>query len=469
MPAKKKDEEEPEEEESTEEESPLEESDEKEPVEETPPDAEGEGKESEPEDEEMEGEGLLDQMKRLNDEEEGEEPKDTEEESEEEAPKKKEKMKANSSIKPTMHYNNGNFGGNIIYHDDKITVVPTVIMKERVTNGALKQFEEFKDSAHWYENRPIVPPHKQGDPPVTHMTPKVGIITMPRANAENKSIEGFAVFFNDRIKANDLARIKAGEMFGNSPGYYCNDEVLPATKTWEDGTPYKTIERGPYYPDHVSMVPRGACPLPHCGFNVNASLDENLIADALLKVNSVLTQKEFDNMSDEIKGSVENPVTEATTPGIKANAEQEVPKESLAVKTEQPTIDSDVGLRLNAIEKTITDLQSTLVSKDAEISALKDAEAIRVNAAKLAEEEKFYQNIYARLNPAGQMDWDKKHKEAIKTNMGQWLLDNYNLFRSEPLEVAAPVGATFVPHVNAADDETARMIPSIEDISKRVR
>jgi hypothetical protein len=369
-------------------------------------------------------------------------------------------LKKNSAI-PTLHFNAGDFG-KPIYKDDKITIVPTVLMQERVTNGALKLFSEFAPSAYKFEHVPVIPPHKQGDAPVSHKTPELGFITRPVINAENKSVDAYTVFFNDRIVPADLQRIWNGEPMGNSPGYYCNDEILPESRTWEDGTRYSSIERGPYRPNHMSMVPRGACPLPFCGANVPSSappLDERDISRILdgLRMNSQSQISQSDIMAEKIEGSQQNP--NDAEAAIKANAAApEVQKEP-----QKPSTDA-LELKVNAL---VADMEKI----KAENAKLNEEAKLRQNAQAQAENEIFAQNVFLRVNAATQLDWDKTHKAEFMADPLAWLKKNIGAFKgNEKVIVQPPVGAAFVPQLatNADDEELKANAAAVDFLKKGV-
>lgn len=352
--------------------------------------------------------------------------------------------------------NNVVAGGKILAgSNEEVTVIPTVLMAEGVTNGSLKQYDKFKKHAHWFEGVPIIGPHKPGDPPVNHHTKKVGQVRNVRLNEEMKRVEADTFIFNSSIHPDDLKRIQNGEQFGGSIGYWADDiPIGNDAAVWPgDGRTYDKIEDN-WYGDHFSMVPNPACPLGKCGFNVNTitTLDENS--------ETYKTNKEHDNMTENVEGS-ENPVEQTVTPAIKENAvEQEVP-------TSDPL--ATVMQKLNAIEQRLTDLEDTASTKDAEVKTLKEAEEVRQNAAKQAQEDIFYNMIYLKLNKEAQLNWEAKHKPAIKENLEKWLLENINAFSAETVTVGAPVGQPFVPTINAGTDETEHMIPSLEETMKRVK
>jgi hypothetical protein len=359
----------------------------------------------------------------------------------------------------SLHFNNAEFGGNVLYKDDQITIVPTAIMQERVTNGAMKLYDEFKDSVHWWKNKPIIPPHAQGDPPVNHKTKIAGKVLDAWLNPELKRIDGAALFYNARIAPNDLKRMWEGEKFGNSPGYYCNDEAFPGT--WE-GIEFKTTERGPYYPDHLSMVPRGACPLPHCGFNLDVNVDESKIASLIdgLKLNFEVT-----SMVDEPEKKGEP---------IKVNAEVK-PEEKPVINVAAPTVNVDMSTvltEMKAMREEFVALKTNIAEKDAKITALSTDLEVRTNAQKASDDALITATLSDMVLPAFK-DKVPEYFPAFKANAALWIAQNrdkLDLVTYSATKIS-PTGQAFVPHVNASDeDEYANLgVMSVEALGKAVK
>ena len=318
--------------------------------------------------------------------------------------------------------NSSQLGGKVIEATDTQTVIPVVLMKERVTNGALKLYSEFAPHAHWFEGVPIIPPHKAGDPPANHLTQKAGKIRNVRLNADKKRVEAEAILFNDRIAPGDLERIKAGEPFGGSIGYYCNDEKLSEPQTWEDGTEYKSIERGPFFADHFSMVPVGACPLPECGFNVNAAIES----------------EKDDSMTD------------IEQPEIKANTDD---KAAPVINVAPPNVNVDLSVvltKLDAIGTEVAGLKANIASKDAEIASLKQAEELRANAAKAQAEQAAKAGFRSILKANFQAEVETLYP-AYVANPAMWIVTNADKLDLAQKAVIEPAGQAFVPHVNTED------------------
>jgi hypothetical protein len=341
--------------------------------------------------------------------------------------------------KMNLHFNNAEFG-KVLYKDDDITVLATTIMQERVTNGAMKLYDEFKDSVHWWANKPVIPPHAQGDPPVNHTTKKAGKVLAAWLNPEKKSIDGATLFYNARIAPDDLTRMWEGEKFGNSPGYYCNDEALPGT--WE-GTEYKTTERGPYYPDHLSMVPRGACPLPHCGFNIDVPVDEAKIARLL---DGIKLNFEVQRMTEDIKQAE-----------VKTNADVKPDEVAPVINVAAPTVNVDMSTVLNevkALGAQFAELKANMATKEEEIKTLKAAEEVRTNAQKAAEDALIVATLSDMVLPAFK-DKVSEYFSAFKANAALWIAQNRDKLDLVTYSVQKinPTGQAFVPHVNATDED----------------
>ncbi len=340
-----------------------------------------------------------------------------------------------------LRSNSSQLGGSVIEATDTQTIIPVVLMKERVTNGALKLYSEFAPHAHWFEGVPIIPPHKPGDPPVNHLTQKAGKIRNVRLNAEKRRVEAEAIIFNDRIAPGDLEKIKSGEPFGGSIGYYCNDEALPEPQKWEDGTEYKSIERGPFFADHFSMVPVGACPLPECGFNINAAIERD------------------DSMTEEVK----------TEPEIKANAEDTVLHEA---KFEPPVVNVAVDLsavltEMKSMRSDFAELKANISTKDAEIAALKAAEELRTNTAKEQAEQAAKAGFRSILKANFQSEVETLYP-AYVANPAMWIVTNAEKIDLAQKATVEPMGQAFVPHVNAQkDEELEAMMPSDEEAGMR--
>ncbi len=169
-----------------------------------------------------------------------------------------------------LHFDKIRFGGKILYQDEKITVVPAVLMAEGVQNRALKPWQEFYDpegleGALWLEGVPITREH----PPsyVTHLTTKLGKVRNVQPDLDGRRILAEAVLFNDRLTPEELKKIEAGEMLGGSIGFWCRDEPLEAPEIWTDGQEYDVIQRRPFFFDHFALVTDPACSV--CGINVN--------------------------------------------------------------------------------------------------------------------------------------------------------------------------------------------------------
>lgn len=353
---------------------------------------------------------------------------------------------------PPMKANASQMGGKVIEANDQITVVPVVMMKERVTNGALKPFEEFAGDAAWLEGVPIVPPH---DPNggiknlVTHKTLKAGKIRNVKVNTDLKRIEGEAVLFNDRIAPGDLERIKNGEMFGGSIGYFSDEEVLSEPRTWTDGTVYNSIERGPFFFDHFSLVSNGACPLPECGLNVNAQEPIPIIS----KVDD-MTEPVVTPPAGSPAVTVEPPVVEVPKVNVQIDGSKIV--EALAA------FELKANARFDALDKAIAE-------KDAKIKTLEQDLELRTNAQRASEDALVLTTLTGMLLDAHK-DKAAEFLPAFKANAALFIAQNpdkidLNAFAKQKIE---PAGQPFVPHVNADDDAWLKSVmPTDEEAGLR--
>jgi hypothetical protein len=325
----------------------------------------------------------------------------------------------------SLHFNAAEFGGSLITFDDNETVIPVVLQAEGVRNGALQRFEDFAKEYRWYEGVPVVPEHKPGDPPVSHKTNKLGQIRNVRLNEEKKRIEAEAVLFNSKFIQDDLERIKAGESFPGSIGFYADDEPMAEPQTWLDGQTYNRIEKN-FFGDHFSIVASPACPLGKCGFNVNTQINE------------------VDEMTKVEEG-----------PEIKANTEIK-PVEAVPAPQVNVAIDlSTVLTKMDALGTQMAEIKTNMATKDAEIAALKATEEVRVNAQKATEDKLIADTVERMLLPAFK-DQKDTHTAAFKANAALWMAQN-----TDKIDFAAfaksqeitPAGQAFVPHVNAADED----------------
>ena len=425
----------------------------------------------------------------------------------------------------SFHVDKINFGGKILYQDDKVTVVPCVLMAEGVQNGALKPFEEFYDAeglegALWFEGVPITREHPPSH--VTHLTPKIGKIRNVQPDVDGRRITAEATLFNDRLTPEEMKRLEAGEMMGGSIGFWCNDEPLDEPLIWQDsGEEYNTIQRAPFFGDHFALVADPACPVGVCGFNVNSANN-----DCKCK-----KQMEVNKLPDETKPAAgAQPVTEeqkppagdpkppdsngatkpADEPASKANAidmatlrvkaktilemsddyakrnealsllmeivTEDGPAANMQSKTPAKTVvemDSNLSDRLNKLEDKINSQAQEITGLKEDNRVLKEEKKTREEALKTERDERTKNALKANFDQAYQMEFDK-HWPAIQK-------DGINAFLANPEHAKhwdlkgdkkqiTPVGAAFVQHNNDGEEAEADSlgVPSEEDLSKKL-
>jgi hypothetical protein len=341
-----------------------------------------------------------------------------------------------------MKVNASSFGGKVIEENEEITVIPAVLMAEGVRNGGLHRYEDFSKDVRWFEGVPIVPPHDPTNPAaslVNQHTSKLGQIRNVKLNADKRRVEAEAVLFNSKFDPNDLARIKTGEAFGGSIGFWADD--VPEGGEWSDGTKYDRIEKN-FFGNHFAIVSNPACPLGKCGFNVNAKEPDNM-------VEPVITPP-----AGNPAPTVAPPIAEP----LKVNA---LTEEKLT------GVFSAFELKMNARFDAI---DATIAAKDAEIKTLKAAEEVRVNAKNAAEDALVLSTLDSLLLPAFK---DKKAElfPAFKTNAALFIAQNPDkidlaAFTKPP--VITPSGQAFVPHANASEDEELKgLMPTDEEAGMR--
>lgn len=310
-------------------------------------------------------------------------------------------------------------GGNAIDVTDEATIIPVVLQAEGVRNGSLQRFEEFSKDYIWYEGIPVLPEseHYPGCPPAGNKSNKVGQIRNVRLNAEKRRVEADAILFNDKFNPDDLARIKSGERFGGSIGFWADTEKTDA-QTWQDGRTYTAVEKN-FFGDHFAITGKPACPLGSCGFNVNSQIEKD------------------DSM------------TEVEQPEIKANTEIK-PAEVVPPQVNVAVDLSTVLTKLDAIGTEVAGLKANIASKDAEIATLKAAEEVRVNAAKEAAIAAAKAGFAGMLKANFQSDLDKLYAEYA-ANPAVWVITNREKIDLAEKVTIQPAGQPFVPHVNTED------------------
>jgi len=174
-------------------------------------------------------------------------------------------------------------GGKITYEDDDIIEVPVVLAKEGVFTGTdgqprLKTFAELAANARWFQGVPITPGHIATPVPLPSDR-RIGQIVQVRARPEKRDIFGLARFFKNELKANEYEKIKSGQPFDGSIGYFCRVDETPGK--FADAE-YSAVERGPYViTEYAALFDGvGACSCSDgCGFfqneGVSAAADMN--------------------------------------------------------------------------------------------------------------------------------------------------------------------------------------------------
>ncbi len=426
---------------------------------------------------------------------------------------------ANQRQDSTLHIDRIRFGGKILYQDEKITVVPAVLMAEGVQNRALKPWEEFYDpegleGALWLEGVPIVREH----PPsyVTHLTTKIGRIRNVYPDVDGRRILAEAVLFNDRLTPEEMKKVEAGEMLGGSIGFWCRDEPLENPEIWTDGEEYDVIQRGPFFFDHFALVTDPACPV--CGINLNSANsckckkhsevndlpeDNKAATEGQPKVDEK-TPPEGDPKPPEVKVEEKKPeakpaeglktnALDAQTLMIKARTILEMSddyakaKEALAFlmeivaeegaavqgssKREKPVVEMDSKLleKLNALEAKIDSQASELGALKDDNKALKDEKAAREAAVKAEQEEQTMNALKANFDQAYQMEFKEKHWPVIKENGINKFLANPEHAKHWDVKPQGdakitPVGQEFVPH---GDEFDGAGVASVSSLTKK--
>jgi hypothetical protein len=375
-----------------------------------------------------------------------------------------------------IHINSAEFGGKIIYQDDKVTVVPCVLMAEGVQNNGLKQFEEFYDpngleGALWFEGVPIVrehPPHH-----VTHKTPKIGRIRNVEPDTENRRVKAEAVLFNARLTPTELKAIENGEMLGGSIGYWCEEEPLGEPQLWMDGISYDHIERAPFFGDHFALTAEPACPVGVCGFNVNSDHNDCNCPKKITEEIKLTTEPEPGSAAEKQPVIDEKEQTGDPKPP-EGNAQTKQPE---GIATEDATgsvLESKTVMEMNSkILDSINALSVKIDSQNKEIEALKADKQAREAAIKAEQDELTKNSLKVNFDQAYQMEFDK-HWQEIQTN-------GINVFLANPEHAKhwdvkgdrkqiSPVGAAFVQHNSDSEEAEYRAlgVPTFEDLSLKL-
>lgn len=376
-----------------------------------------------------------------------------------------------------IHINSAEFGGKIIYQDDKITVVPCVLMAEGVQNNGLKQFEDFYDpsgleGALWFEGVPIVREH----PPtghVTHKTPKIGRIRNVEPDIEARRVKAEAVLFNSCLTPDELKAIESGEPLGGSIGYWSEREPVAEPQRWTDGIAYDHIEKEPFFGDHFALTATPACPVGVCGFNVNSNHNDCNCPKKITEEIKLTTEPEPGSAADKQPVIDEKEQTGDPKPP-EGNAR---PKQPEGIATEDATgsvLESKTVMEMNSkILDSINALSVKIDSQNKEIEALKADKQAREAAIKAEQDELTKNSLKVNFDQAYQMEFDK-HWAEIQTN-------GINTFLANPEHAKhwdvkgdrkqiSPVGAAFVQHDSTSEEAEYRAlgVPSFEDLSLKL-
>jgi len=427
-----------------------------------------------------------------------------------------------NSTDRSFHVDKINFGGKILYQDDKITVVPCVLMAEGVQNGALKPFEEFYDPAGlegalWFEGVPITREHPPSH--VTHLTPKIGKIRNVQPDVDGRRITAEAALFNDRLTPDEKKKLEAGEMMGGSIGFWCNDEPLDEPLIWQDsGDEYNTIQRAPFFGDHFALVADPACPIGVCGFNVNSTNN-----DCKCK-----KQMEVNKLPDETKPAAgAQPVIEGQKPpagdpkppeGDAAKAPEAKPQGAPRKDAMDPTellirakaileMSDDYSKRNEALnllleivtegsnsapagnskpsQKTVVEMDSNLSDRLSQLETKLNSQAQEITGLK--EDNRILKEEKKTREDAIKAEQDERTKNALKVNFDQayqmefdkhWPLiqkDGINAFLANPEHAKhwdlkgdkkkiVPVGQEFALHGDGIDGVG---IASVDSLTKK--
>lgn len=373
-----------------------------------------------------------------------------------------------------IHIDSAQFGGKIIYRDEKITVVPCILMAEGVQNNGLKQFEDFYDpegleGALWFEGVPIVREH----PPtghVTHKTPKIGRIRNVAPDIEHRRVKAEAVLFNNRLLPAEMEAIEKGEALGGSIGYWSERESVAEPQLWTDGIAYDHIERPPFFGDHFALTTTPACPVGVCGFNVDSNHNDCNCPKKITEEIKLTTEPEMAANGQPVLNEKE---TAGDPKPPEGNAKPK-PEETVVEDTSSSVLESKTVMEMNSkILDSINALSVKIDSQNKEIEALKADKQAREAAIKAEQDELTKNSLKANFDQAYQMEFDK-HWAEIQTN-------GINTFLANPEHAKhwdvkgdrkqiSPVGAAFVQHDSNSEEAEYRAlgVPTFEDLSLKL-
>jgi len=375
-----------------------------------------------------------------------------------------------------IHIDSAQFGGKIIYRDEKITVVPCILMAEGVQNNGLKQFEDFYDpegleGALWFEGVPIVREHPLPSHHVTHSTPKIGRIRNVEPDIEHRRVKAEAVLFNNRLLPAEMEAIEKGEALGGSIGYWSEREPVAEPQLWTDGIAYDHIERPPFFGDHFALTTTPACPVGVCGFNVDSNHNDCNCPKKITEEIKLTTEPEMAANGQPVLNEKE---TAGDPKPPEGDSIAKLPVENVKDETPGISVDSKLVMEMNnKILDSINALSVKIDSQNKEIEALKADKQVRDAAVKAEKDELTKNSLKANFDQAYQMEFDK-HWPEIQTN-------GINTFLANPEHAKhwdvkgdrrqiSPVGAAFVQHDSNSEEAEYRAlgVPTFEDLSLKL-
>lgn len=233
--------------------------------------------------------------------------------------------------------NSIDIGSKIIYEDDDILEIPAVFAKEGVFTGTdgqprLKTFEALQESAKWFLGVPVTSGHISNGW-ITPSDRRIGQIVQVRARPEKKDIFGTVRFFKKSLTQEELKKIKSGEPFDGSIGYYTN--IKSDSGKYEDAT-YDAVEIGPYViVEYAALFDGvGACSCRDgCGFHLNNKIDDC-------------------HTGDEMSENIED---------VKNDTEQTIKQDSVAdteMSQNSVAVDSDLKQKIEELTEKIREIES---------------------------------------------------------------------------------------------------------------
>lgn len=347
-----------------------------------------------------------------------------------------------------LHFDKIRFGGKILYQDEKITVVPAVLMAEGVQNRALKPWEEFYDpegleGALWLGGVPIVREHPSSY--VTHLTTKIGRVRNVQPDVYGRRILAEAVLFNDRLTPEEMQKIESGEMMGGSIGYWCQDEFLDSPQIWPDsGEEYDCIQRGPFFFDHFALVADPACEV--CGLNVNSANNCNCKKHS--EVNDLPDDKkaaaEGQPKIDEQKPPEGDPKPPEVKIDEKKPPEGDPKPPEAKVDEKKPEAKPIEALKANALDA------QTLMIKARTILEMSD------DYAKAKEALAFLMEIVAEEGASAAVQGASKQSQKLVVEMDSKLIERFNVLEAKIGSQTSELKALKEDNQTLKDEKAAR-------------